>query len=312
MIKQTNKALSQRRNKVKEIAYTFQCQLLENQYLKQYTTMGIGGLAPFIIFPSEKGKLEGLLLAFKEESIPWRILGAGSNLIVDDIGIKDIIINLSRMDAQPCFEGEKARVPAGYRLGRFIVEATHRGLGGVERLSGIPGSIGGAIKMNASSFGGSISEIISGVELISTAGKREQRSYEKLDFAYRSSDVKQRDIILAADFSLKKKEPKDIKAELEYYATRRRATQPLGEKSAGCIFKNPPGYSAGQLIEELGLKGRSSGGAVISEKHANFIINREQARFEDVMRLIDMIKNKTKKHSGIDLEEEVEIWRQII
>jgi len=309
MIKQANKILSKKKDKVREIVNDYQCQLLENQYLKYYTTIGIGGRVPFIIFPSKDEDLEKLILALKNESLPWRVLGVGSNLIVDDNGIEDIIINLSRMDAQPCFEGEKARVPAGYWLKKFIIEAAERGLGGAEYLNGIPGSIGGAIKMNAGSFGGGISEILSQIECISTAGKRKWRRAEELGFSYRASGLKRENVIITADFKLKHKDPQEIREELEYYAIRKRKTQPLGEKSAGCIFKNPPGYTAGQMIEELGLKGKSSGGAVISEKHANFIINKEKARFEDVIRLIDMIKTKVKKHIGIELEEEVELWR---
>ena len=302
------KEMSQKGAKLREIASDFQCQLLVNQPLSRYTTIGIGGAAPFMLFPFKEENLQVLFAALKEESLSWRVIGGGSNIIVNDNGIKEIIINLSKLDFKPHFEGEVARVPAGFRLEKFVREAAHRGLGGVEFLSGIPGCLGGAIKMNAGSFGGSIAGILSQVEMISSDGKRELRGAKELSFDYRFSSIKQADVVLAAQFKLKREKKQHIREKIELYLNSRKENQPLGERSAGCIFKNPPSYFAGQLIDELGLKGLSSGGAMISEKHANFIINREKARFEDVMKLINIIKQKVQKHMGIELEEEVEIW----
>jgi UDP-N-acetylmuramate dehydrogenase len=301
-------AILKERDKLMAIARDFNCELQEKQYLRQYTTIGIGGIAPFILYPVEEKNIEALLAALKEEKLNWRTLGAGSNLLVADKGVDEIILCLSKVSAKSQFEGESARVPGGMLLAKFIREAARRGLGGAECLSGIPGSIGGAIKMNAGSYGGAISAIVAQVQLITAGGRREVKEAKKLNFDYRCSAIKKHDVVLGAHFRLEKKEPKDIEKELEFYLNKRKESQPIGEKSAGCIFKNPPGLSAGQLIESLGLKGMSSGGAVISEKHANYIINRNNATFTDVLRLIDLIKDKAQKLMGIELKEEVEIW----
>ncbi len=301
-------AILKEKDKLIAIAREFNCELREKQYFRQYTTIGIGGVAPFILFPFEEKNVTALLSTLKEEKLLWRILGAGSNLIVNDNGIEEIIISLRKINVKPRFESESTWAPGGMLLGKFIQEAAKRGLGGAECLSGIPGSIGGAIKINAGSYGGSISAIISHIQLITAAGRQEEKESKDLNFDYRSSSIGKHDVVLGAHFRLGEKELKDIERELEFYLNKRKESQPIGEKSAGCIFKNPPGLSAGQFIDSLGLKGMSSGGAIISEKHANYIINRNNASFEDVLRLIDMIKDKVQKLMGIELEEEVEIW----
>jgi UDP-N-acetylmuramate dehydrogenase len=301
-------AILKEKDKLIAIAREFNCELREKQYLRQYTTIGIGGVAPFILFPFEEKNVAALLSTLKEEKLLWRIIGAGSNLIVNDNGIDEIIISLSKINVQPRFDSESIWAPGGMLLGKFIREASKRGFGGAECLSGIPGSIGGAIKMNAGSFGGSISAIISHIQLITAGGKQEEKESEDLNFDYRSSSLGKHDVVLGAHFRLEKKKLEDIERELDFYINKRKESQPIGEKSAGCIFKNPPGLSAGQLIDSLGLKGMSSGGAIISEKHANYIVNRNNASFEDVLRLIDIIKDKAQKLMGVELKEEVEIW----
>ena len=214
---QEDKVLLKEKETIREIASIFQCELKENQSLNHYTTIGIGGIAPFVIFPANQENLDELFSALKGERLLWRIIGGGSNLIIGDKGIDEVIISLSKINAQPSFEGEKVWVPGGMGLRKFIQEAAHRGLGGAECLSGIPGSIGGAVRMNAGSFGASISDIVTQVELMTVDGIQEKKDSSQLNFEYRSSSIGQKEVIIGASFRLKQRDPHAIEKDLDFY-----------------------------------------------------------------------------------------------
>lgn len=302
-----------KRNPIKEktvmqIGRDFHCEVRCQPLLADYTSIGLGGVAPFMIFPKEEENLEGLLNELAGEKLPWRILGRGTNLIIRDEGIEEIVISLTELPTAPKFSGNTILVAAGYSLTRLVRGAAAKGLSGLEFAIGIPGSVGGAVKLNASSFGGSMEEVISEVTLFSPGkGVIKQRESE-MGFAYRSTFLREEEVILSAMITLKPSSSWKIKKEISHLQKLRRERQPVGEKTAGCIFKNPFGVSAGQLIDSLGLKALAFGGAVVSEKHANFIINRREATAAEVLALIDLIKERVYKTLGVELQEEVVIW----
>jgi len=293
---------------VMQIGRDFHCEVRSQLLLADYTSIGLGGAAPFVIFPKEAESLKGLLNELAGEKLPWRILGKGTDLIVRDEGVEEIVISLTELPSAPKFSGNTVSVASGYSLTRLVREVAAKGLSGLEFAIGIPGSVGGAVKLNASSFGGSMEKVISEVTLFSPGkGVIKQRESE-MGFAYRSTCLREEEVILSATITLKPSSSWRIKKQISHFQKLRRDRQPVGEKTAGCIFKNPPGVSAGQLIDSLGLKGLAFGGAAISEKHANFIINRWGATAAEVLALIDLIKERVYRTLRMELEEEVVIW----
>jgi UDP-N-acetylmuramate dehydrogenase len=181
----------------------------------------------------------------------------------------------------------------------------------MEGLIGVPGTVGGALRMNAGAYGTEISKFVQCIEVYRAASRRnETLMAEAMGFRYRATGLAAGDILLAAELTLMPRPYEEIRAEIKVSNEKRRASQPLQEKSAGCIFKNPPGASAGKLIDELGLKGHRIGGAVVSERHANFFVNRHQATAEDFWALIDLVRNRVQQAFGYELEEEVVLWDQ--
>lgn len=291
-----------------QMARDFLCEVRCQPMLADYTSIGLGGAAPFILLPKEIKSLEALLKELAGEKLPWRILGRGTNLIVRDEGVKETVISLTELPAAPKFSGNSVTVASGYPLTSLVRQTAAKGLSGLEFAIGIPGSVGGAVKMNSGSFGGSMGEVISKVTLFSPTKGVVTLKESEIDFAYRSSSLGEEDVILSALITLKPSSSRKIKKEISHLHKLRWERQPIGEKTAGCIFKNPPGVSAGQLIDSLGLKELAFGGAVVSKKHANFIINRQGATAKEVLALIDLIKDRVFKALGVELEEEVVIW----
>lgn len=293
---------------VMQMGRDFHCEVLSQPLLADYTSIGIGGAAPFLLLPKETRSLEGLLNELARENLPWRILGRGTNLIVRDEGVKDIVISLTKLPTAPSFSGNTVKVASGYPLSRLVREAAAKGLSGIEFAVGIPGSVGGAVKLNASSFGGSMEEVVSEVTLFSPGKGIIKRKKSEIGFAYRSTSLEKDEVILSATIILKPSSSWKIQKEISYLQKLRRERQPIGQKTAGCIFKNPPGISAGHLIDALGLKGLAFGGAVVSKKHGNFIINRHSSTAKEVLALIELIKERVYKALRVELEEEVIIW----
>lgn len=294
-------------NRLEEIGRDLEVEFIPEPLLSRYTTLGVGGVTPYLFFPEERN-LTPLLTTLFNEGIPYRVMGLGSNLVVSDSGVAEVVVTLRRVSSPIKVRGSIVSVGGGFPLSKLAKRVGELGLSGLEPLSGIPGSVGGAIKMNAGSFGMEIGSLVEKVVLFSPSSGVREVSREELSFSYRGSGVSQGEIVLAVELRLTPEEPALVIKRLREFRRRRELTQPIGERSAGCIFKNPEGASAGRLIDEAGLKGMRRGGAVISTKHANFIINEGGATASDVFALIDKMKEEVLRLFGIELEEEVEVW----
>jgi len=276
--------------------------------LSRYTTFKIGGEADFFIEPTDVRELRKILKIAKRNNLRIYILGAGSNLLVSDEGVRAVVIRLSSDYFKKIkFLGNYVWVGAGLKVSRLLKSCLENGLGGIEFLTGIPATLGGAIFMNAGTNEGCIGDFVEEVKVMDYNGKIKKLKRNSLDFGYRCSNLRNF-IIIEALLRLIKKDKKEIRDKMDYFMNYRRLTQELSYPSCGCIFKNPNGFFAGKLIEDCKLKGKSIGDAQVSQKHANFIINRNSASAKDVLKLIDYIKGKVKKKFNIDLELEIEIW----
>ncbi|HID95456.1 MAG TPA: UDP-N-acetylmuramate dehydrogenase [Candidatus Latescibacteria bacterium] len=279
-----------------------------NEPLSRHTSFGIGGPCDAFIYPADLEDLQKVLALCKEQEVPVFVIGNGTNLLVGDGGIRGAVLKLS----QACFQiessGELVSVGAGVGLARFLWWCARQGLGGMEFASGIPGSVGGAIRGNAGTLKGEISDRVMQVEGIDLeSGESLCLNGDKVGFAYRKTDLPSSFIITKATFQLYRDSLENVKLRMDEYFLIRKRSQPLDERSAGCIFRNPEGSSAGQLIDEAGCKGMSRGGAVVSSLHANFIINRGGATASDVLMLIKDVKKRVRDRTGVNLELEIEV-----
>jgi UDP-N-acetylmuramate dehydrogenase len=277
--------------------------------LGPHTTMGVGGPTPCFLKPATPSALAGLVREMSGAAVPFRILGAGSNLIIDDAGVKTPVISTASLSAPPERRGDAVRSPAGVLLPKLVRGLASQGLGGFEFLEGIPGSLGGSIRMNAGAGGRWIGDVVEEVEAVAADGSCRTIRPVKEDFGYRHSFVAEQNLIVtAATLRGVEDDPAAIQERIRDSRAYRVATQPLTERSSGCIFKNPEGESAGALLERLSIKNLSIGGAFVSERHANFIVNRG-ARCDDILKLVDAIRQRVRQQSGVELELEVMIWR---
>jgi UDP-N-acetylmuramate dehydrogenase len=284
---------------------------MEDVPMRRYTSMKTGGRVPFLIYPCDEQDLLSAVAALKDRGIPYRFLGNGTNVIVHDQGLREAIIRLtqiSRLRYRKVDEGVLAQVSAGMSLRRFIKECEKRGLAGLERLFSIPGTIGGAIKMNAGSFGLSVSERLKELRILDREGLITEPPRERVWFGYRSSFVREGVCVLGAVFLLKEEDRAKIRQQMEMVLKERRDRHPVGFPTAGSVFKNVGDTPAWKLIEKAGLRGLRIGDACISEKHANFIINLGSASAWDIKRLVETIKREVFEKTGIMLQEEIEFW----
>lgn len=284
-------------------------QIKQNQKLSDYTTIGIGGPVPVVYLPENESELAELLKTLSAENRKFRVIGNGSNVLADDRGLNEAIVCTRSLQRVLREEGNILTADAGYPMAQLAYQSASKGLTGLEFAVGIPGSIGGIVRMNAGAHGHTISEVVDSVRMIDHSGQIRVASNKDLQFSYRSAAIPADAIITEVNLKLVPDDSKKIHARIREFNEHRTSTQPLREKSAGCIFKNPGPCAAGKLIEDSGLKGSGIGGAVVSEIHGNFIINRNQATFEDVLKLIEHIKKTVHDSQGVDLHEEVIIWR---
>ncbi|MBN1913429.1 MAG: UDP-N-acetylmuramate dehydrogenase [Candidatus Omnitrophica bacterium] len=277
--------------------------------LKKHTTFKIGGPADFFFEPKDEEDLKSLLLGLKKYRIPFKIIGAGSNILAGDNRLPLAVLRLSSAFFKRVeFKGKILEAGSGASLGRLIRFAQARGLSGLEFLSGIPASLGGAIAMNAGWKGKGIADVIKEVTVMDHQGNVKRLDKKQIRFTYRNADLSKY-IILRALLRLSSKDKRRIREAIRKNLIYRRQTQDLSAPSAGCIFKNPPGASAGKLIDLCGLKGKKAGGARVSSKHANFILNSGDARAGDVLNLMSLISRKVKNKFGVGLKPEIKIWR---
>ncbi|MCS7199347.1 MAG: UDP-N-acetylmuramate dehydrogenase [Caldimicrobium sp.] len=273
--------------------------------LSRYTTIGIGGPARRVVFPQEKSTFLELLNFLSERAIPYFVLGGGSNILVSDRGYEGVVIAMKNLKGiEVLYRGEKLILQAlsGTRIKELVRTAIQEGYEGFEFLVGVPATLGGAIRMNAGAFGKETSSIVNKIELWDKGRLREIDSSEAF-WSYRA--FKQEGIIISAVLNFSKVEPHRLRERVMELWKKRRSTQPLGEKSFGSTFKNPPGGFAGAMIEQVGLKGYKWGEAKISERHANFIVNTGKAKAEDVLALMKLARKRVYETFGIWLEPEV-------
>jgi UDP-N-acetylmuramate dehydrogenase len=279
--------------------------------LARYTTMGLGGPADLLAHPATVADMVKLLALARSADLPVRVLGAGSNLLIDDAGVRGVVIATGALE-EIHFPGDGiVEAGAGVHFPALVRQTAARGLRGLEPGVGIPGSLGGILTMNAGAYQFSIGPLVREVEAVSSekGGKGRVVLREKeIDFRYRASSFGANLIVARARLSLTPDDPLAIKRDMNEHMRFRKETQPVGVKSAGCIFKNPAGDSAGRLIDRAGLKGFSVGTARVSEVHANFIVHEGRARTQDVLALIEAVREKVREETSILLETEVMTW----
>lgn len=276
--------------------------------MREFTWYGLGGKADYLIKPRDIEELKEAILRCKEHDVPVRVIGFGSNLLVSDDGFRGAVIKLEGEEfSKTSFDGACVTAAAGANLSKLVLECVRRGLSGLEALTGIPGSLGGAIKMNAGGNFGDIGASVQSVTLMDRDGNVFTKSKPELVFDYRWVNITAK-VILEAKLELAESDPDQMLKTIKEIWIYKKNSQPLNTKNAGCVFKNPRGLSAGALIDRAGLKGMQVGGAQVSEKHANFIITEKGCKSSDVRKLIDTIKQKVNEQFNIELELELEIW----
>lgn len=285
------------------------CQVLCQEPLSRHTTFRIGGPADYYVMPESVEQVKQVIALCKEQEMPFRVIGNGSNLLCADDGFEGVIIDMVRGLNQCEADAETGMLTAqaGVLLSALARRAQQAGLTGLEFAAGIPGSVGGALMMNAGAYGGEMKQVVQWARILTLEGEEQVVTLEQLDLSYRHSAIRSHGwVVLEAGFSLQQADAAQIRSTMDDLAARRRDKQPLEFPSAGSTFKRPTGYFAAQLIDETGLKGFTVGGAQVSEKHAGFVINRGGATAADVMALCQAVKEKIFQRVGVELEMEVE------
>ena len=281
-------------------------QILIEEPMKKHTTFRIGGPAEYLILPQTAEEIADVVKLCRQEEIPWYIVGNGSNLLVADEGVRGVVIQLLRNFNQIQVEGCQIRMQAGAQNAAVAKRALDASLTGFEFAAGIPGTIGGAVVMNAGAYGGEMKDILKEVTVLDQNGMIRTIPAEELELGYRTSIIARKGyVVLEAVIVLKTGDPKEIKAAIDDLKEKRVTKQPLEYPSAGSTFKRPEGYFAGKLIMDAGLRGFSVGGAQISEKHCGFVINKGNATAKDVTELMDETKKIVMEKFGVALEPEV-------
>ena len=275
--------------------------------MRQFTSMKVGGPADRVLFPKNVDELRRVVRYSRKKGIPFLILGKGTNLIVRDRGVRGWVISLTQGMRKVRMDGDVAEAEAGLPLQRLVQFTVQKGLTGLEPFFGIPGTVGGGLAMNAGAWGVELKDILLSVMVMNGDGEVVERPRKRLKFSYRRLDLPSSWIILKGRFQLKKGKKEEILERVKSYSEIRKKTQPLDYPSAGSIFKNPKEGPAGRWIEEAGLKGFRMGQAMISDQHANFIINLGKATAEEVIHLMEFVEKKIYEDKGISLEREVEV-----
>lgn len=286
-----------------------QLRFLQYQPLAPYTSFRIGGPARVLAFPENEAELSALLCFAHAHAAPLRILGGGSNLLIPDEGVDALVVRLP-VDGVITVRDGRVSAAAGCSKAAAAQAAAAAGLSGLEFAHGIPGTVGGGIRMNAGAYGGEMRMVAQSVTALDFQGKRHVFANNALEFSYRHSffSTHPEYVIVLAEFALTPASPDVVYTRMRELAAQRREKQPLEYPSAGSVFKRPEGHFAGKLIEDAGLKGLTIGGAQVSQKHAGFIVNRGGATAQDVRRLVAEIQKCVYAHSGVELECEIEMW----
>lgn len=303
---------------IDKISFNSKTLVFKNEPLSKHTTFGVGGNAHYLILPCNLRDTSMIFKSAYKKNIKIFLMGSGSNILASDEGYNGIVISLKKVMNKIKFKEKEIYVQAGAMLGTMVKQAISRGYKGFESLIGVPGTVGGALIMNAGAHGSEISELFLNAKTIDKKGSIKEYTKNDISFTYRDSTFPSNEILLEANFKiLKGNKNKILKRKVDVSDTRKK-TQPLRFRSAGSIFKNPSIHPAGYLIDKAGLKGLRIGDAEISTKHANFIINHGKAKSKDILYLIKIIKNKVKEKFDIDLELEIKLlgiqewyWRKL-
>ncbi len=278
-----------------------------DERLKDHLYTKLGGRADFFITPTSFEEVQNVVKLAKEDGIPFTLLGNGSNLIIKDGGIRGMVINLKHLDSISS-EGNTVVAQSGARIIDASRYALDQNLSGLEFACGIPGTVGGALYMNAGAYGGEIKDVLAYAHVVDKDGNLVRRDASELDLDYRTSNIPDRgDIVVEATFHLAPGSHEEIKAVMDDLTYKRESKQPLEYPSCGSVFKRPPGYFAGKLIQDSDLQGKNIGGAEVSTKHAGFIVNKDDASTSDYISLIEHVQKTVKEKFGVELEREVRI-----
>lgn len=291
---------------IKQLFKAYQKIISLDEPMSKHTYFGVGGPAQVFVSPNDIEQIKEIYLLCQENKIPIFILGNGTNLLISDKGVNGVVIKPALNGIS--MNGSNIEVETGYALSHLVLNAINEGLSGLEGLIGIPGSIGGAVIMNAGGKYGNIGNCVSSVMGLNRFGEETIVDKSRITFGYRTSSLHDKILILSVNIKLTKGNPTELKSRFQEILKEKSLTQPLAEKSAGCVFKNPPQNHAGALIEKAGLKGYTIGGAKVSEKHANFIVNTGNATAKNIIDLMNYIRETIKSKFGVTLESEIEIW----
>ena len=285
-------------------------ELREQEPMSRHTTFRIGGPVRLMALPKTEKEAQAVLKTAWELECPPFFLGNGSNLLVADAGYEGFVLKLARGMDQVQEVNRRLVAGSAMLLSQLAWAALGRGLAGLEFAHGIPGSLGGAVTMNAGAYGGEMAQVVTAVTCLTRRGELETVPADRCAFSYRHSAFSDGSrLILRVEFSLPQGDPEEIRAKIEDLARRRKEKQPLEWPSAGSMFKRPPGHFAAALIDQCGLKGLTVGGAQVSEKHAGFVINRGGATCADILALVDRVKEEVLRQTGVELEMEVRVLR---
>jgi len=294
---------------ISEIPFKGEVRFMEP--VMNHTSLRIGGPADVFLIPQDVLSLRNMLVYVKRKGIPFFPLGRGTNVLVKDGGIEGVVILLKSFKGIEVLgeEGDYVNVyvEAGTPLQGLVNFAKDKGYSGIEGLAGIPGSFGGAVCGNAGAFGYEMKDVIRSVSIIDVEGKIKTMKAEDLEFGYRSSSISPNELLLAAEIRLRKDRKEDVSTRIRDFIKKKWESQPISEPSAGCVFKNPPGLSAGKMIDEAGCKGMRIGHVEVSNIHANFFINKGRAKASDFIRLMEEVTQRVKERFGIILEPEIKI-----
>lgn len=274
--------------------------------LSRHTTWRVGGPADLFIVPADRAELVLTLRLLADAGTPWTVLGAGSNLLVRDGGVRGAVLQTGGLRRLAFAGNGRIQAEGGVPLMTLIRESVTRGLAGLEALAGIPGTVGGSVAMNAGAAGREMADVVREVVLAGPQGE-ELWLPERLHFAYRRSDIPGDRVVAAATLQLQAADPARLEEDIRRRLQQRQSSQRVGAPNAGSVFKNPPGQQAWRLIDAAGLRGTVVGGAQVAEQHANFIVNRGGATARDILALIDLVRQRVLVHSGIEIEPEVRI-----
>ncbi len=281
-------------------------QVWAQEPMKKHTTFRVGGCARYLVEPGDVQQLSAVVNACREQKVPYYVVGNGSNLLVSDAGYNGVIIHLFKNMSEIRTEGNHMILQAGALLARAARTACREGLSGLEFASGIPGTVGGALVMNAGAYGGEMKDVVSRVTVLTSEGEPREYTKEQMAFGYRRSRLtEEAGIVLETEFTLHPGRTEELQARMEELKEKRVLKQPLEYASAGSTFKRPEGHFAGKLIEDAGLRGFRIGDAQVSEKHCGFVINRGNASASEIAEVIRQVQDRVYAHSGVRLQTEV-------